>query len=526
MPMRREQVAAALRYLQRNADVRDRLDRAMSLERPKDEDLVDIAIDIGAGVTPLQYPQAYRDYIRAEKEDDTLGKGLAILSATPVIGGLVRGGQKLSKAERVAELLGKTEKSTPSAIMEATEKGGYSVNLPTGTTPAEGLMMGKYANVDPRNMVLEPGQRLSESEVSDFVKRNIDALSKEENYMGTWKDPESSKVYLDVSRRFEPGEVRKATKFGERTGQLAGYNVGEGASFPVGNWEQFVKSPEFAGRMNEMAAVGRDYLNQHASKEWWDMHGSSFERVYGPDKLEQLAGFIASTAPNAQPRENLQTMSEYMRRSIKGEPIIQPDWRVPAGQMSRREGSKIGMETGRAANLIKSENKRLADLLQDKVREEAMALMGDPNAVVLDRHWARISEDPSRGIFAAVSEGVIEPGKDYKLLKSQVVEAAKAAGRDPRDYSADVWTGIRETIKNKSELFGQKYKGSAIRGESKSYADQFDDLIADKAKFMGITVQEMEKRLRNGDATLLSLVLATPLGAAAYRESQSQEGGM
>ena len=214
-----------------------------------------------------------------------------------------------------------------------------------------------------------------------------------------------------------------------------------------------------------------------------------------------------------------------MRRSIKGEPIIQPDWRVPPGQMSRREGSKIGMETGRTANLLKSQDRRLNELMQDKVREEAMALMGDPNAVVLDRHWARISEDPNRGVFAAVSEGVIEPGKDYQALKNEVVKAAKIAGRNPRDYSADVWTGIRETIKNQSELFGQKYKGSAIRGESKSYADQFDDLIADKAKFMGISVQEMERRLRNGDATLLSLLLATPLGIAAYQEYQSEKSG-
>lgn len=524
--MRRENVAAALKYLQDKADLRGRFERLTSLDEPQDSDAADIAVDIAAGFTPLQYPQAYRDFVRANREDDMVGQGLAILAGTPVVGGFVRAGKKVSQAERVAELLGKTEKSTPEAIVAATEGGGYSVNLPTGATPLEGLMMGKYANVDPRNVVIEGGRPITESDVSDFVKRNIDALAKEENYLGTWRDPSSGKTYLDVSRRFEPSEVRKATKFGERSGQLAGYNVGRGASFPVGNWEEFVKSPEFANRMNEMAAVGRDYLNQHASKEWWDMHGSSFERVYGPGRLEQLAGFIASTAPNAQPRENLQTMSEYMRRSIKGESIIQPDWRVPAGQMSRREGSKIGMETGRSANLFKSENKRLADLLQDKVREEAMALMGDPNAVVLDRHWARIAEDPSRGIFAAVSEGVIEPGADYKMLKSQVVKAAEAAGRNPRDYSADVWTGIRETIKNKSQLFGEKYKGSAIRGESKSYADQFDDLIADKAKFMGISVLEMEKRLRNGDATLLSLVLATPLGAAAYRESQSKEGGI
>lgn len=495
--------------------------RLVSLDEPQDMGAADVTADVIAGFTPLQYPQAARDYIRADREGDVVGKGLAILSAAPVVGGLV----KLSKAERIANLLGKSAESTPEAIVEATKEGGYSVNLPTGATPNEGLMMGKYANVDPRNMVLESGQPLTQDKLADFVARNEAALGKPENFLGTWADPESGKTYLDVSRRFEPNEVRKATKFGERTGQLAGYNVGEGASFPVGNWRQYIEGPEFAGRMDEMAAVGRDYLSKHMSKEWWDMHGSSFERVYGPERLERLAGFIAATAPNAQPRENLQTMSEYMRRLIKEEPIIQPDYRIPPGQMSRKEGSKIGMESSRAANLRQAEKGNLAGLQKNKVREEAMALMGDPTAVVLDRHWARIAEDPSQGVFTASSEGIVEAGADYDALKAAVSKAAAAANRTPRDYSADVWTGIRETIKNKSELFGQKYKGSAIRGESKSYADQFDDLIADKAKFLGISVEEMERRLRNGDATLLSLMLLTPLGTEAYRQYQSEKSG-
>lgn len=495
--------------------------RLVSLDEPQDMGAADVTADVIAGFTPLQYPQAARDFERARRESDPLGMGLATLSAAPVVGGLV----KLSKAERIANLLGKSAESTPEAIVEATKGGGYSVNLPTGTTPSEGLMMGKYANVDPRNMVLESGQPLTQDKLADFVARNETALGKPENFLGTWSDPESGKTYLDVSRRFEPNEVRKATKFGERTGQLAGYNVGEGASFPVGNWRQYIEGPEFAGRMDEMAAVGRDYLSKHMSKEWWDMHGSSFERVYGPERLERLAGFIAATAPNAQPRENLQTMSEYMRRLIKEEPIIQPDYRIPPGQMSRREGTKIGMESSRAANLRQAEKGNLAGLQKNKVREEALALMGDPTAVVLDRHWARIAEDPSQGVFTASSEGIVEAGADYDALKAAVSKAAAAANRTPRDYSADVWTGIRETIKNKSELFGQKYKGSAIRGESKSYADQFDDLIADKAKFLGISVEEMERRLRNGDATLLSLMLLTPLGTEAYRQYQSEKSG-
>ena len=84
----------------------------------------------------------------------------------------------------------------------------------------------------------------------------------------------------------------------------------------------------------------------------------------------------------------------------------------------------------------------------------------------------------------------------------------------PSRCSADVWTGIRETIKNEGELYGTKFKASAISGESKSYADHFDDLISAKAKHLGITVRELEEKLRNGDANLMAFVLASPFGAA------------
>lgn len=431
-------------------------------------------------------------------------------------------------AEQVAEVaapraaeLGLHPTTTAGRIVNATrEGGGYSVNLPTGARPTEGLMMGKYANTDPRNLVTDA---LTRAKLAEMVQTNKGALAREDAYLGTWKDPaEGGKTYVDVSRRFPTEELRQATKYGERTGQLAGYDVGKGEQFPVGNWEEFVRGPQFEKRLGEMATEGRDYLSQFPAKEWWDMRGGPFERVYGQENLPQVAGFTASTAPNAAPRENLQTMSEYLRRHLKGEPTIQPEWRVPEGMMTRQPGKQIGMEQTRRANLERSSRGAIGELQADKVREEAQALMGDPNAVVLDRHWARVAEDPASGVYTSAAEGVVEPGKQYQTLKAPIVEAARKAGRDPRDYSADVWTGIRERIKRTSELYGQKYRKGSITGESKSYADQFEDLIADKAKHLGITKDEMERRLRSGDATLLSLLGATTLLAPILHEVLQQ----
>lgn len=431
---------------------------------------------------------------------------------------------KSKKAADVVKssMLGQFPSTTPGRIINETKaEGGYSVNLPTGIIPKEGLMMGMYKNTDPRNTVT--AGLPTRADVVNQAKVNATKYNNPDTYFGTWFNSPENKTYLDVVKRFNPTEKRKATKFGERTGQLSGFDVGGQAEFPVGNWPDFLKSPEFRGRMDEMAGTGREYLSQRPAKEWWDTHGTSFERVYGEDKLPQLSGFTATTAPNTSPTENVQVMSEYMRRLNKGEPIVQPNYRIPDTAMSRQAGGKLGMETGRVNNLLKAGRGDLTALRQDKVREEAAALMGNPDAVVLDRHWARIAEDPSRGIYSNVQEGLISAGKDYALLKSSVTEAAKAAGRSPRDYSADVWTGIRETLRNKAELFGQKYKKGSVSGESKSYSDIFDDLISKKAKHLGISKSKMEKRLREGDAELLSVMLGSPMVYEIYQEYENPQ---
>jgi hypothetical protein len=78
-------------------------------------------------------------------------------------------------------------------------------------------------------------------------------------------------------------------------------------------------------------------------------------------------------------------------------------------------------------------------------------------------------------------------------------------------------TGFSKTIQETGELFGQKFKAASISGESKSYADHFEDLIRQKAAHLKISVQEMEKRLREGDADLLSIMLGAPTIGAVYR---------
>jgi len=427
------------------------------------------------------------------------------------------------------KLLGVFPTTSAARIVSKTNKDkGYSVNLPTGKIPTEGLSVGRYANTDKRNMVLDKGafnQRMAEQQ----AQNNASALKRPDSLYGTWQNPDDEKTYLDVSRLFPGKDIRVATKFGERTGQLAGYDLGKGETFPIGNWNDFLQSPEFTDRLAQMEGEGREYLKQFPTKEWWDMHGGPFEEVYGAKNLPNLAGYIGSTAPGSAPRPNLQTASEYMRRHIMGEDIVQPNWRTPEGLMSRNPGVMIGMEKGRAANLLKSQRGALSELQRDKVREEAQALMGDPDAFVGDRHWVRLSEKPSAGIFAGTQEGAIGKGDSYQRLKGAVKrfagESPLAVRRPVRDVSADIWTGVRERIKKTSDLFGQKYQGSAIQGDSKSYADQFVDLIGEKAKHLGISRSAMEKLMGAGKATLLSApIAASPFAVnRAVRDRQPPE---
>ena len=83
MAMRRENVAAALKYLQDKADLRGRAERAVSLD-PQEQDLADIAVETGASFIPgVGQALAARDVERARRADDPVGMAMASMGAIP-----------------------------------------------------------------------------------------------------------------------------------------------------------------------------------------------------------------------------------------------------------------------------------------------------------------------------------------------------------------------------------------------------------------------------------------------------------
>jgi len=81
--------------------LRNRARKFVSLDTPKDSDLADLAIDVGAGFLPvIGTAQAGRDFERARREDDWLGMGLSSLGALPLIGGVAQGANRARKAKK------------------------------------------------------------------------------------------------------------------------------------------------------------------------------------------------------------------------------------------------------------------------------------------------------------------------------------------------------------------------------------------------------------------------------------------
>jgi hypothetical protein len=109
MAMRREQVAAALKYLQDKADLRGRLQRATSLD-PQEQDLADIAVETGASFIPgVGQALAARDVERARRADDPAGMAMASMGAIP--GGRLAGLLKRYDPTRAEIFIGKTAKT-------------------------------------------------------------------------------------------------------------------------------------------------------------------------------------------------------------------------------------------------------------------------------------------------------------------------------------------------------------------------------------------------------------------------------
>lgn len=114
------------------------------------------------------------------------------------------------------------------AILKA--PGGISIT-PDGKSPKDGFMVA----VPGRTTILNGHELLSHDAphvLSEFARKNADALAKPGAHIGVWKDSASGKVYLDVANNVH-GKFA-AIKAGRAGNQIAIYDVKRGKEIRTG----------------------------------------------------------------------------------------------------------------------------------------------------------------------------------------------------------------------------------------------------------------------------------------------------
>lgn len=93
---------------------------------------------------------------------------------------------------------GDTEKIDMSEVLADVRKpdGGATINVNTGEKPLVGFCYSPYPE---RSKVFENANDMTAKDFAQYYRDNEDLLSQEGNYTGVWNDPETGKVYLDVS---------------------------------------------------------------------------------------------------------------------------------------------------------------------------------------------------------------------------------------------------------------------------------------------------------------------------------------
>ena len=108
--------------------------------------------------------------------------------------------------------------STIEEIIEhTTNNGGASINMATGKVPATGYMVSRAGS----EIITElPMMR---DHLERFAQAYQEELDNPDTYLGTWLDPETGLVYLDISDNLD--NLDTAVALGAERAQLAIYAV-------------------------------------------------------------------------------------------------------------------------------------------------------------------------------------------------------------------------------------------------------------------------------------------------------------
>jgi hypothetical protein len=218
--------------------VRGAAQRMTSLDAPASQGMGDTALDIAAGFTPLQYPQAARDFERSRRMGDKLGMGLATLAAVPVVGGVAKAAGKTREGLEAAPTLSVMEQRIKERFGDFAQ--AYNLGLPD--TPEyrrivqEVTAQGPLSDDALREAVkshpayLQAGGKSSATELRQANRGGASALVDSLSGQGiktrveTSKSPGSRSTYIYASRGDKTVKIRLSDHLPAESGRVYGAN--------------------------------------------------------------------------------------------------------------------------------------------------------------------------------------------------------------------------------------------------------------------------------------------------------------
>jgi hypothetical protein len=105
--------------------------------------------------------------------------------------------------------------------------GGFTYSPTLRTEPTEGYAL----SIHPERSAVVDAETIKLKDLAEFVAKNRDLLSKEGNHFGAWHDPESGKVFLDVSTVTPDPKVAESLAL--KHDQIAYFDLKRGQSVTV-----------------------------------------------------------------------------------------------------------------------------------------------------------------------------------------------------------------------------------------------------------------------------------------------------
>jgi hypothetical protein len=207
-------------------------------------------------------------------------------------------GAKANDLSKTAKIV---DGSSLSALYASVAKpdGGFTYQPTSGHQPTKGYALSIY----PDRSVAMDATKISSQDLVDYAAKNSDLFVKSDHYMGAWHDPETGKVFLDVS--VVKTDEKEAIALALKHDQIAYFDLGNFKSVTVkkeyGNGQgQAEAGPASGGRLS-----GRD-------------PGTHRDHVQAPDGQGHDSGRDEVRKGQAGPKSRRVGLSRFVSTTHQG----------------------------------------------------------------------------------------------------------------------------------------------------------------------------------------------------------------